>query len=80
MAKIDARTTDVICMDTGERLRRVVSIDAERGEVVCQHWPLRPNLKVRGTIDTFVLRFRAVHPIYAGSFRPYLVHCYGRLQ
>jgi len=75
---LPAPRTDIICMDTGERLRHVTSIDVERGEVVCQHWPLRFSLKEPDTLDTFVVRFRAIHPIYAGALRPYLVHCYGR--
>lgn len=66
-------------MDTGERLRYVTSIDVAAGIVwrACQ--PVRPSLLKPDQIDTYPTRFGAVHPIYAGSLRPYLVHCYGRL-
>ena len=71
--------TDIICMDTGERLRHVTSIDVEAGIVWRAHQPLRMSLADRDQVDTYPTRFRSVYPIYAGAFRPYLVHCYGRL-
>lgn len=71
--------TDVICMDTGERLRYVTSIDVEAGIVWRQHWPVRLSLSRPQEIDTYPTRFRSVYPIYSGALKPYLVHCYGRL-
>lgn len=71
--------TDTIDMDSGAKLRHVVRVDPESGEVVCAHWPLRASLSKPGEIDTHTVRFRSIYPIYAGRFHPYLVHCYGRL-
>ena len=70
--------TDIICMDTGEKLTHVTSVDAEAGVVwrACQ--PVRLSLKDPGRIDVYPTHFRSVYLIYAGSARPYLVHCYGR--
>lgn len=72
--------TDVICMDTGERLRHVTSIDVEAGIVWRAHHPVRISLHKRDEIDTYPTRFRSVYAIYAGALKPYLVHCYGRQQ
>ena len=72
--------TDVICMDTGERLRHVTSIDVEVGIVWRAHHPVRISLHKRDEIDTYPTRFRSLYPIYAGALKPYLVHCYGRQQ
>lgn len=70
---------DIICMDTGERLRHVTSIDVEAGIVWRAHQPVRLSLVKRDEIDIYPTRFNGVYPIYAGALRPYLVHCYGRL-
>lgn len=79
MSKIDARTTDVVCMDSGERLRRVIRIDVEKGVVWRHHEPPRQDLGMVNGFAEYPTRFGAIHPIHAGSYRPYLVHCYGRL-
>lgn len=69
---------DIIDMDNGIKLQYVISINPESGEVICACWPLRESLRTPGEIDTYTIQFRSIYPIYAGSFRPYLVHCYGR--
>lgn len=66
----------VYCMDSGEKLEYVMSIDADKGEVVIAHQPLR----ARGDeLDTYKLRFRSIYPIYGGGFRACLFHCYGQV-
>lgn len=72
--------TDIICMDTGEHLHYVTSIDVEAGIVWRAHQPPRESLREPGSIDVYPTLFRSVYPIYAGSFKPHLVHCYGRIQ
>lgn len=77
MARIKPKV-DVVCMDTGEKLQQVTSIDVEAGIVWRAHQPLRESLKEPGSIALYPTRFRSVYPIYAGDFWPHLVHCYGR--
>lgn len=72
--------TDVICMDTGEKLRHVTSIDVDAGIVWRAHQPPRLSLMDPERFDVYPTLFRSVYPIYAGSFKPHLVHCYGRIQ
>lgn len=72
--------TDIICMDTGERLHHVTSVDVEAGIVWRAHQPLRMSLLNLDQIDVYPTRFRSVYPIYAGALTPYLVHCYGRMS
>lgn len=79
MATRPVPATDVICMDTGEELEHITSIDVEAGIVWRAHHPFRVSLKDWDSIDIYPTRFRSVYPIYAGAIRPYLVHCYGRL-
>ncbi|KAB0586170.1 hypothetical protein [Comamonas kerstersii] len=70
--------TDIICMDTGEKLQHVTSVDVEAGIVWRAYQPIRISLRDLGEIDVYPTRFRSVYPIYAGDFWPHLVHCYGR--
>lgn len=70
--------TDVIDMDSGTKLLHVVRIDPEACEVECAHIPVRERLGSDGELDTYKIGFRSVYPIYAGRFKPYFVHCYGR--
>lgn len=72
--------TDIICMDTGEHLHHVMSIDVEAGIVWRAYQPVRLSMKDVERIDTYPTKFRSIYPIYAGGIRPYLVHCYGRIQ
>lgn len=72
--------TDIICMDTGEKLQRVTRIDIEQGIVWRHHVPLRQSLSNPEALDEYPTRFASIYPIYAGAFRPYLVHCYGRMN
>lgn len=74
-----------------KRIDHVISVDTERGEVECAHYPIRlkPDAaKVADwqppapypdddEIDTYVVKFRSIAPIYAGSHTPLLFHCYG---
>ncbi len=71
--------TDIICMDTGEHLHHVTSIDVEAGIVWRHHMPLRLSLSKPEVLDEYPTRFASIYPIYAGALRPYLVHCYGRI-
>lgn len=73
----NSRNGTVYDVDSVEKLKAVMSIDTDTGEVVCAHQPYRVNhLK---EVDTFTLRFRSIHPIFAGGLYPCLYHCYGRL-
>lgn len=74
----NAKITDVICMDTGERLTRVTRIDVECGVVWRGYDPVRLDLLTGDRFAEYPTHFRSIYPIHAGSFRPYLVHCYGR--
>lgn len=80
MGTCHAPATDFICMDTGERLSYVTSVDVEAGIVWRTHQPVRLSLLNPDQIDTYPTRFRSVYPIYAGALNPYLVHCYGRMS
>ncbi|CAN7678380.1 hypothetical protein LJR039_005424 [Pseudorhodoferax sp. LjRoot39] len=62
-----------------EPLKRVMSVDTDVGIVVAAHDPLRlhPN---REQVETYQIRFRAIHAIHGGSDKPVLFHCYDRLQ
>ncbi len=66
-------------MDSGERLRRVTRIDVAHGVVWRGFDPPRMCMGKRDALAEYPTRFSAIHPIHAGSYRPYLVHCYGRL-
>lgn len=79
MSRVDARTTGVICMDSGEELWQVTRIDVAAGVVWRLHEPARMDLGGSDSFSEYPTRFKSIHPIHAGSFRPYLVHCYGRL-
>jgi hypothetical protein len=59
-----------------ELLKAVMAIDTDTGEVVCAHQPYRPNHL--NEVDSFTIRFRSIHPIFAGGLCPCLFHCYGR--
>lgn len=78
MARSEKVRTEVVCMNTGERLRHVTSIDAEAGIVWRTHQPLRMSILSPDEVSVYPTRFRSIYPIHAGCFRPHLVHCYGR--
>lgn len=78
MARHTRVRTDIVCMDTGERLQYVTSIDVDAGIVWRAHQPVRMSLSKPDEIEIYPTRFRSVYPIYAGDVRPHLVHCYGR--
>ena len=67
-------------MDSGEKLRHVTRIDVERGVVWRGFDPPRMDMGKRDAFAEYPTRFRSIHPIHAGSWRPYLVHCYGRMN
>lgn len=74
----NARGALVIDVEAMTQLERVLRIDTASGEVVCAHQPARVDH--RGELQTVTLRFRAIHPIYAGQLQPCLFHCYGRSE
>lgn len=68
-----AATYDV---DTKEKLPAVMSIDTASGEVVMAFQPYRV---VGDQVDTFTRHYRSIHPIFGGSPKPVLFHCYDLL-
>ena len=67
----------VFDIGTCEPIERVMSVDTDSGIVVAAHSPPR-MLPSREGIETYEIRFAMIHPIYGGSPRPVLFHCYGR--
>ncbi|MBB1602002.1 hypothetical protein [Variovorax sp. UMC13] len=74
----NARGAVVFDVEATTQLERVLRIDTASGEVVCAHQPAR--IDQRGELQTVTLRFRAIHPIFAGQLQPCLFHCYGRIE
>lgn len=72
--------TDIICMDTGEKLRYVTSVDVEQGIVWRRFDAPRMDLKHGDRLAEYPTCFCSIYPIHAGSVRQHLVHCYGRLN
>ena len=70
--------TSVYDVDTKEKIGSVVEVDTESGELTCFHKPARLN-PARDGLETFKIKFRQIYPIFGGSARPCLFHCYGRL-
>ena len=58
-----------------DSLKHVLSVDTGTGEVECAHLPL--EVSADGTIATYRVRFRAIHPIFGGNVLPQAFHCYG---
>lgn len=71
----NASGASVYDVDRREKLGHVMSVDIDAGEVRCAHQPLR---LVGDEVQVFTVRFRSIYPIWAGSPRPVLFHCYGR--
>lgn len=67
----------VVDIDTKAKIKQVFSVDTQKGEVVCAHMPLR--ITPAHEVETYTLRYRHIAPIYGGSLRPCLFHCYGNL-
>ena len=66
-------------VDRIELIGQVLTVDVDAGEVECRYKPLRLNHD--GTeVDTFKVRFQTIYPICAGSHKPTLFHCYGRID
>jgi len=74
----NARSALVFDVEMMTQLERVLRIDTASGEVVCAHEPAR--IDQRGELQAVTLRFRAIHPIFAGQLQPCLFHCYGRIE
>ena len=66
-------------MDAGERIDRVLKVDAKNGWIMVGHNPVRLSLDGRRVIG-YRIRFRSIYPIFAGQGTPVLFHCYGRLE
>lgn len=75
----NALGAQVFDIGTCEQIRRVMSVDTDAGVVIAAHDPLRlrPN---REEVETYEIRFRAIHAIRGGFDKPVLFHCYDRLQ
>lgn len=72
------RSTTVHDLDRRELVRRVMSIDTDRAEVVVCSEPLRAAADGR-TILTETVRFASIWPILDDGF-PCAFHCHGRLN
>jgi hypothetical protein len=66
----------VVDMADLSKMTMVRLVDTEAGEVECAYQPVRVNH--RGEVDTFKVKFSAIHPISGGARFPCLFHCYGR--
>ncbi|WP_399677157.1 hypothetical protein [Xenophilus sp.] len=71
-----ARGTRVYDVDSGEEVRRVLEVNTSANWVKVHAEPL--TVTAKGTVAERRIRFRAIHPIFAGSPVPCLFHCYGR--
>lgn len=71
-----AIVTDV---EARRRLDHVIGVDTTSGEVVRARYPFRTKPGTDDQVDTYVERFRAIHPISGLERYPVLFHCYGRL-
>lgn len=74
----NARGALIFDVEATTQLERVLRIDTASGEVVCAYQPAR--IDHRSELQTVTLRFRAIHPIFAGGLQPCLFHCYGRIE
>lgn len=74
----NARGADVIDMDTGSRIPRVLEVKPEQGWIKVSHSP--PRLDAQGRIAAERIHFRSIYVIQGQESRPCLFHCYGRLQ
>jgi hypothetical protein len=73
----NALSATVYDVDTCEKIVQVISIDTQAGEVLCAYFPTRV---VDDDVETYTIRYRAIHPIFGGSPWPVLFHCYGRVE
>lgn len=62
----------------GKQIPHVVWVDTRTGTVCISPQPVR--LTHTGRIETRRIRFASVWPIWAGSDKPMMFHCAGRLS
>lgn len=85
---LNARGATVHDIEGRRRIDHVMSVDTETGEVECAYWPIRlkPDPKPwhapmveshLDEVDTFVMRFHGIAPIFGGADSPQAFHCYG---
>lgn len=67
----------IVDAEAKKTIRRVTSIDLDKGQVVVHREPL--TIGPNGNIQQYALKYRSIYPIYGGYRRPCLFHCYGRL-
>lgn len=67
-------------VDTKEKINDVISVDTELKQVECFYNPIRVHPDIDNEVETFVIKFASIYPIYGGGDRPCLFHCYGRIE
>ncbi len=72
-----ANGVSVYDVATKEKLRRVLSIDTDTGEIERCHEPVRMNA-AGDKVETFKVKFDAIYAISGMEPLPVLFHCYGR--
>lgn len=67
-------------VDTKEKINHVMAIDIEKNHVECSYYPIRMHPDIDDEIETFIIKFSSIYPIYGGGDRPCMFHCYGRIE
>jgi len=67
----------VFDVDTKQEIKHVSSIDTEAMDLICYEQPFRVH---HDHAATYTIKYRAIHPIYAGRPWPCLFHCYGKIE
>ena len=75
-AQNSARRASVFDVEAMRKIKDVLSIDTETGNVVCVQQPFHVT---DGEVDTATEKYRSIYPISGGDPLPCLFHCYGKM-
>jgi hypothetical protein len=74
----NAPSATVHDIQSGERFKRVQSVDTDTGVVEIYHDPLQ--LDAYGEIYKYAVKFKSIWPIYAGHLYPVMFQCSERIR